>query len=257
MKKMNLWSRTVGGLGQAWAIAAKDLRTYYFNPPMVMFGLMMPILLFFSFSVRRGVDLSPQTGITHLMSMILFFTASTAGPVILILERRTRTLDRLMTAPLSMGCLLFGKMLVGVVFAVGVTLIPLIIGLAVFHINVQNPALLVGAIILSAMSFSALGVWFGSFPVRSLGTVMMPSTLLRWPLLFVSGIFIPLARMPVWARIVSYLSPLTYAHDAVKHAVSGSGSQPAALDMMFLPAFLVLFLLLAIRLYRRVRRLGY
>jgi len=247
----------MGGLSQAWAIAAKDLRTYYFNPPMVMFGLIMPVLLFFSFSVRRGADLSPQTGIMHLTSMILFFTASTAGPVILILERRTRTLDRLMTAPLSMACLLFGKTLVGVVFAMSVALIPLIIGLAVFHLEVQNPVLLGGAIILSAMSFSALGVWFGSFPARSVGTVMMPSTLLRWPLLFVSGIFIPLARMPVWARIVSYLSPLTYAHDAIKHAVSGSGSQPAVLDMMALPAFLILFLFLAVQLYRRVRKLGY
>ena len=156
-----------------------------------------------------------------------------------------------------MAYLLLGKALVGVVFAVGVALIPLVIGLAILHIKIHNPVLLGGAIILSAMSFSALGVWFGSFPARSVGTVMMPSTLLRWPLLFVSGIFIPLARMPVWARIVSYLSPLTYAHDAVKHAVSGSGSQPVVLDMMVFPAFLVLFLFLAVRLYRRVRRLGY
>ena len=256
MKKMSFWSRTVGGLGQAWAIAAKDLRTYYFNPPMLMFGLIMPVLLFFSFSMRRG-DLSREMGVMHLMSMALFFTSSTAGPVILILERRTRTLDRLMTAPLSISCLLFGKTLVGVVFALGVALAPLIVGLAVFHIEVQNPAFLGGAIILSAMSFSALGVWFGSFPARSVGTVMMPSTLLRWPLLFISGIFIPLRRLPVWARAVSYLSPLTYAHDAVKHAVNGSGVQPIALDVLILPVFLMLFLFLAVRLYRRVRRLGY
>ena len=257
MKTAGFWNRTAGGLGQAWAIVAKDLRTYYFNPPMIMFGLLMPVLLFFSFSVRRGVDVSSQTGIAHLMSMILFFTASTAGPVILILERRTRTLDRLMTAPLSMTCLLFGKILVGVVFAVGIALVPIVIGLAVFHLKVQNPALLGGAIILSAMSFSALGVWFGSFPARSVGTVMMPSTLLRWPLLFVSGIFIPLERLPVWGRIISRLSPLTYAHDAVMHSISGSGSQSAVLDMLILPVFLILFLFLSVRLYRRVRRLGY
>jgi len=257
MKKMNLWSQTTGGLGQAWAIAAKDLRTYYFNPPMLMFGLIMPVLLFFSFSVRRGADLSPQTGIMHLTSMVLFFTASTAGPVILILERRTRTLDRLMTAPLSMACLLLGKALVGVIFAVGVALIPLIIGLAFFHIQIHNPALLVAAIVLSALSFSALGIWFGSFPARSVGVVMMPSTLVRWPLLFISGIFIPLKRLPAWLRTVSYISPLTYAHDAVKHGISGSGSQSAVLDILILPAFMIVFLFLAVRLYRRVRKLGY
>ncbi|MBD3182000.1 hypothetical protein GF312_06900 [Candidatus Poribacteria bacterium] len=257
MKKVSIWSRTIGALGQAWAIAVKDLRTYYFNPPMVMFGLIMPVLLFFSFSVRRGTELSPQLGIINLSSMILFFTASTAGPVILILERRTRTMDRLMTAPLSMSCLLFGKAMVGLVFAVSVDLIPIIIGITIFKVRIQNPPLLAGAVILSAMSFSALGVWFGSFPVRSVGNVMMPSTLLRWPLLFVSGIFIPLSNLPKWVRVVSYISPLTYAHDAIKHAVTGSGSQSLILDMMILPFFLVLFLLLAIRLYRRVRKLGY
>jgi len=256
MKKMSFWKRMIGNLGQIWAITTKDLRTYYFNPPMIMFGLAMPVLLFFSFSMRRA-GMSRQMGIMHLMSMILFFTASTAGPVILILERRTRTLDRLMTAPLSMGSLLFGKMLVGVLFAVSVTLVPLIIGLTIFHIEIQNPILLLAAIILSAMSFSALGIWFGSFPARSVGAVMMPSTLLRWPLLFVSGIFIPLERMPVWARTIARISPLTYAHDAVTHAINGSGYQSATLDMLLLPVFMILFLFLAVRLYRRVRRLGY
>ena len=256
MKKISLWSRTTGWLSQAWAIALKDLRTYYFNPPMLMFGLIMPVLLFFSFSMRRA-DLTREMGIMHLLSMTLFFTSSTAGPVILILERRTRTLDRLMTAPLFMSCLLFGKTLVGVAFAVAVALIPLIIGLAFFHIQIHNPALLAAAIALSALSFSALGIWFGSFPARSVGVVMMPSTLVRWPLLFISGIFIPLERLPVWLRPVSYISPLTYAHDAVKHGINGSGNQSALLDMLVLPAFLIVFLLLAVRLYRRVRRLGY
>ena len=256
MKKTSLWIRTIGGLGQAWAIAAKDLRTYYFNPPMIMFGLIMPVLLFFSFSMRRA-DLTHEMGIIHLLSMTLFFTSSTAGPVILILERRTRTLDRLMTAPVSMSCLLFGKTLVGVVFAVVVALIPLIIGLVFFHIQIYNPVLLGSAIVLSALSFSALGIWFGSFPAKSVGVVMMPSTLVRWPLLFISGIFIPLERLPVWLRPVSYISPLTYAHDAVKHGINGAGNQSAGLDILILPAFMTMFLFLAVRLYRRVRKFGY
>ena len=61
----------------------------------------------------------------------------------------------------------------------------------------------------------------------------------------------------IWLRPVSYISPLTYAHDAVKHGINGSGNQSALLDMLVLPAFLIVFLLLAVRLYRRVRRLGY
>lgn len=257
MNKTGFWNRIMSGFMKAWAITAKDLRVYYFNPPMIMFGFLLPVLLFFSFSVRRGAQMTAEVGIINLISMILFFTASTAGPVVLVMERRTHTLDRLMTAPISMFSLLSGKMLVGVVFAVAVALIPFAIGMLVLNVDIQNPVLLGAVIVLSAMSFSALGIWFGSFPVRSVGSVMMPSTLLRWPLLFISGIFIPIKSMPAWARIISYISPLTYAHDAVEYSIRGTAVQPIALDILLLPASMMLFLLFAIRLYRRVRKLGY
>jgi len=54
---------------------------------------------------------------------------------------------------------------------------------------------------------------FGSIPTRNPGNVAMPSLLLRWGLLFVSGVFVPLAEMAPVARALAYLSPLTYAQD--------------------------------------------
>ena len=60
---------------------------------------------------------------------------------------------------------------------------------------------------------------------------MMPSTLVRWPLLFISGIFIPLGEMAPWTRALAYLSPLTVV--------------------------LLVFLVLAARMHRRSRALGY
>ena len=85
----------------------------------------------------------------------------------------------------------------------------------------------------------------------------MPSTLLRWPLLFISGIFIPLEQMGPWARAVSYLSPLTYAQDMIHHAVLGTGVQSIALDVSILALLLILFLGMALKLQRRIRTLGY
>ena len=35
----------------AWAIAAKDMRTYYTQPPSIMFGILFPFTLFLAFTI--------------------------------------------------------------------------------------------------------------------------------------------------------------------------------------------------------------
>lgn len=242
-------------VAQAWAITVKDVRVYYLTPPVIMFGLLMPFFMFFSFSVRRGM--APQAGVARLLAMTTFFTASSAGPVIIPLERRVRTYDRLLAAPLSLVTILVGKSLVGALFGITVSLVPLIAGLVVFGISIADPLLLPVSVILSAGVFATLGVLLASGSAQSPGQVMMPSTFLRWPLLFISGIFVPLEQMASWVRAISYLSPLTYAQDLLNHAVLGSGVQHPLLDAVVLACLMTLFLIPALKLHDRSRRLGY
>jgi ABC-2 type transport system permease protein len=240
---------------QAWTVAVKDVRVYYLTPPMIMFGLLLPFFLFFSFSVKR--DIGAEVGLARLLALTTFFTASSAGPVIIPLERRTGTYDRLLAAPMSMATLLLGKTLVGAFFAGAVALVPLLISWLGFGVTVSDPGLLVTGVVLGGLAFSAFGLAFASIPARSVGSIMMPSTLVRWPLLFISGIFIPLADMASWARALAYLSPLTYAQDLLNHAVLKAGYLPIWLDVAVLPVLLVVFLLPAAWLHHRSRVLGY
>lgn len=246
--------RVLAEAEQAWVIAVKDVRVYYLQPPMIMFGLIMPFFIFFSFSVGRGLD--PATSVARLLAMTTFFTASSAGPVILPLERRTRTYDRLLVAPVSPVTVLLGKSLVGTFFGIVVALVPLLLGLAFFRTAVTDPVLLAVGLIGGSLAFSALGILFASTPTQSPGAIMMPSTLLRWPLLFISGIFVPLPDMAPWARVLSFVSPLTYTQDLFNHALLGSGAQSLALDLVALPVCLVLFLISALRLHDLGRRRG-
>jgi ABC-2 type transport system permease protein len=85
----------------------------------------------------------------------------------------------------------------------------------------------------------------------------MPSTLLRWGLLFVSGVFIPLTEMGPMARTIAYLSPLTYAQDLMNHAIGGRGLIHPALDFGILIVSIVIFILPSIRMHQRARQLGY
>lgn len=242
-------------LAQAWTVAVKDVRVYYLTPPMIMFGLLMPFFMFFSFSVKR--EMGPEMGVARLLALTTFFTASSAGPVIIPLERRLGTYDRLLAAPMSLLTLLLGKSMVGAFFSIVVSVVPLAAGLIAFQAAIANPWLLASGVILSSIAFSTFGLAFGSIPARSVGDIMMPSTLLRWPLLFISGIFIPLEEMAPWARALSYLSPLTYAQDLMNHAVPGMGLLSPWLDLAVLLLSGVLFLVPSVKMHQRSRRLGY
>ena len=85
----------------------------------------------------------------------------------------------------------------------------------------------------------------------------MPSTLLRWGLLFISGVFIPLSEMSPVARSLAYLSPLTYAQDLMNFAVLGDSLLDPWLDIGVLLLTAVLFLLPSFKLHQRGRVLGY
>jgi len=235
-------------------VAVKDVRVYYLKAPMIMFGLLLPFFLFFSFSVRRQIG--AEVGLTRLLALTTFFTASSAGPVIIPLERRSGTYDRLLAAPMSLATLLLGKTLVGAFFALATSIAPLLVGVLVMRVVVANAGLLLVGVVLASLAFSAFGLLFGSIPTRSVGSIMMPSTLVRWPLLFISGIFIPLAEMAPWTRALAYLSPLTYAQDLMNHAVLGTGDLNPWLDLALLPVVLLVFLVLAARMHHRSLVLG-
>jgi len=245
-------------LAQAWAVAVKDVRVYYLTPPMIMFGLLLPFFLFFTFSIKREVGM--EVGLARLLALTTFFTASSAGPVIVPMERRTGTYGRLLAAPMSLVTLLLGKTLVGAFFAIGVSMAPLLVGLLGLQVTLANAWLLFVTIVFASLTFSAFGLLFGSIPTSSataVGSIMMPSTLVRWPMLFISGIFIPLGEMAPWVRAVAHLSPLTYGQDLMNHAVMGMGLLNPWLDLTLLLVSGILFLVLSVWMHRRSRRLGY
>ena len=249
------WLRRIQDeLAQAWAIVVKDVKVYYLRPGMIMFGFLMPFFMFFSFSVRREMEASQA--VARLLALTTFFTAAAAGPFIIPLERRLGTYDRLLAAPMSLLTLLLGKTAVGAFFAIMVSTFALLVGVTAFGATVAHPGLLLAGVLLGAFAFSALGLIFGSIPTRNPGDVQMPSTLLRWGLLFVSGVFIPLEEMAPAARAVAYLSPLTYAQDLMNHAVPGKGLLSPWLDLTVLLVVGVLFLVPSLALHRRARRLG-
>jgi len=247
--------RIIDEVSQAWTVAVKDMRVYYLKPGMIMFGLMMPFFMFFSFSVRR--EMAAAQGVARLLALTTFFTAASTGPFVIPLERRLGTYDRLLAAPMSLFSLLLGKITVGAFFAIAVSVVALVVGVTVFGATVSSPGFLMAGVIIGSFSFSTLGLIFGSIPTRNPGDVQMPSTLLRWGLLFISGVFVPLTEMGGVARALAYVSPLTYAQDLMNYAVLDAGLLNPWLDVIVLLVGCAVFLVPSLLMHRRSRQLGY
>jgi ABC-type polysaccharide/polyol phosphate export permease len=85
----------------------------------------------------------------------------------------------------------------------------------------------------------------------------MPNTPQRWGLLFISGVFVPLAEMGEVARALAYLSPLTDAQDLMNHPVLNAGLLNPGLDLIVLLLGCAVFLDPALLMHRRSRQLKY
>jgi len=235
----------------SWAIAKKDMRVYYLKPSVLMFGIMFPLFMFLSFAVGRNVPAASL--VPGLTAITIFFSSSSIGPAVIPTERRTKTFERLVSAPISFYTILFGKTLGGLVFSAAIALVPLLIGLAWFGTNIAGPLALVLGVGLSSFSFAAMGIMFASYPTENPGDVMMMLNFIRLPLLFISGVFIPLGAMPDWGRVLAIVSPLTYSNDLIRHGLEGASCYSTAVDSTILVFSAALFLAVGMRLHGRYR----
>ncbi|MEJ2294244.1 MAG: ABC transporter permease, partial [Candidatus Lokiarchaeota archaeon] len=106
VKKSNLRA-VLTQLKRSVAISKKDLRIYYNKGPVVIQGILFPIMLFLAFTIGRVIV--PLYIISGLMTMVLFLTSTSIGPVVFPWETRQKTLERLITCPISIKTILLGS----------------------------------------------------------------------------------------------------------------------------------------------------
>jgi ABC-2 type transport system permease protein len=172
------------------------------------------------------------------------------SPVVAPWETQARTLERLASCPVAVWTILFGDALASFIFGAAISIVPVVVGLGA-GVSIVHPFIMVLSIVLAAFCFSSLALLLSFPPSSSPATTMMLSSLVKFPLVFISGIFIPLSQLPVWGRGVSYISPLTYFTDIGRSCFQGEGHLPLAVDFAVLIAFTALFLVVAIKLHQR------
>jgi ABC-2 type transport system permease protein len=185
-----------------------------------------------------------------LIGVTVFFTCSAMSPIIFPLESSARTLERLISCPVSVWTILLGDLLASALTGLIITIIPVVIALAL-GVSFTQPVVLLVGIILSALCFSAMALIFSIPATSSPAPIQMLSTLIKFPLMFISGIFIPLSQLPEVARVISFISPLTYFSDLARGAMGGTSYYTPLINLLVIIAFTVVFWIVAVSLHSR------
>lgn len=231
---------------RVWAICCKDIKVYYMKGPIVLMGVVFPLFLWIAFYAGRGFGV--REGIPSLLILTLFFTSSSVTPVIPPWETRQKTLEMLLSRPITITTVLAGDMAASTLFGLLFSIPPIVIGL-LMGVAPSNPVYLVGMILLSSLGFSALGMIFAALPTDVPADVILLANTIKLPLIFVSGVLIPLEKMPGWASPIALASPLTYPADFFKWLYF-KGSLDIGLDASATLLIVLALLLVAIKLHR-------
>jgi ABC-2 type transport system permease protein len=228
-------------------IAEKDMKIYFFKGPNLTFGLLLPMVLYLAFAIGRTVD--SAFAVPGIVAIAAFFGAGAIQAVSLPLERRTGSFNSLVTAPISLFTIMLGKTLAGFFF--GIVLSSIYAAIMIPFSPLQHLPLFVLGVIVSSFMFSAFGLLL-SAPFKDIPQAMPPATVVRIAMVFLAGVFSPIALLPTALQIIAYAIPLTYSVGALRQAWSGSiDLQSFFVNSSIQIIFAIIFLVAATKILQR------
>jgi len=237
-----MWRYNLRGI---YYIALKDMRTYYFKPPSVSWGIVFPIVWILAFYLRNPQGFEEL--VPGLIAMTILFSTTAAEAVVINFELRLGSLERLLLAPISLPAILLGKVLGGAIFGLMMTLIVTTGSVVVLELN-PNLLYLILIIIPSLLVFSSLGALLCVL-VKEVFEAQTLLNLPRFIMIFLCGVVYPVSAMPAVLQYLAYVMPLTYTVDGLQRSFSASSSMMIVFaDTLVLIGFFILFIFPAIKL---------
>jgi ABC-2 type transport system permease protein len=221
------------------SILAKDMRTYYLKPPNVSWGLIFPLAWTGMFFVRSGSGLERiPTLLPGVVAVSVLFGTTSMLAVTVTFEKKNRSFERLLLAPLPLELLMLAKTSGAILFGMANAFVPVFMATFLADLSGLAWGTFIPAVALIALASTFLGL-FIAVAVSEVFEAQTFSNFLRFPMIFLCGLFFPIAKLPVFLRPLSYALPLTYGADLLHGSVHGGHSMPFALDLAVLGAFCV------------------
>ena len=185
-----------------------------------------------------------------MMAMFATF-GMIGGAAVLIEERQSGTLRRLLVMPINKGSIIVGKML-GILLA-GLLQMSLLIGVSALAFGVpwgNSPAAIIVMVLTFALAITSLGMMMAALTktlaqANALGTVIVLS------ISALGGAWWPLEIVPDWMQTLGRVSPMSWAMDGFQDIITrGLGVTAVLPEVGVLLAFTVVFLFVGIWRFR-------
>jgi ABC-2 type transport system permease protein len=235
-----------------WNILGKDIRTYYLKPPNISWGIVFPLAWTGMFFVRSGQGLeSIQSLLPGVVAVSILFGTTSMLAVTVTFEKKNASFDRLLLAPLPLELLMLAKTSGAILFGTLNAFVP--VAMAAFFTDLSG--LMWGIFLPTVLLIAIASAFLGLFIAVSVSEVFEAQTFsnfFRFPMIFLCGLFFPIANLPVFLRPLSYVLPLTYGVDLLHGAIRAQNALSYALDFAIITFFcLVLFVMSLRNIHRR------
>jgi len=231
----------------------RELKKFWRMKSRIIGTLAMP-LLFLTF-LGLGFNRTPISGMPQgvnyihflvpgIVGMSMLFSSAFAG-LSVMWDREFGFLKEIMVAPVSRVSIVLGRIAGGITTGIiqGMMII-LISSIAGFRM--KSALLFLVALvflILIASTFIGLGLIFASLMKDMQGFNLIMNFVI-FPIFFMSGALFPVANLPHWLQVISYIDPLTYGIDGLRGTLIGFHYLPIGLSFLVLVGYSVFMVLL-------------
>jgi len=243
-------------LQQFMKLTSTELRLFWREPIAMFFTFIFPVFfLFLTMEVFIPGDVPKAIVINYvapsLMVLIIASTAIYGVPLTIVSYRHIKFLKRLKGSPVTpltiLGSLALANFIITVLGIAGLTAVAML----VYDARLAgSPLFFLAGFVLAFLSLAAIFLFIPGV-ARSERTAIAISQIIFFPVMFFSGVFIPLDMLPDWiARYLSPFIPVTYAVELLQGLWLGTPLSDLVREVLILLGVLCLGLLIAARTFR-------
>ncbi len=234
-----------------WNIVVKDFRTYYLKPPNISWGLIFPLAWTGMFFIKSGRGLESISSILPgVIALSILFGTTSLLAVTVTFEKKNRSFERLLLAPIPLELLMLAKTAGAILFGVVNAFVPILMAVFLVDLGHVDWLVFVPAVLLISVASTFLGL-FIAVAVSEVFEAQTFSNFFRFPMIFLCGLFFPISALPFFLKPLAFALPLTYGADMLHGAIHGGNIMPYPLDLAILAAFCLGLFLASLRNIKR------
>jgi ABC-2 type transport system permease protein len=211
----------------------------------LFFSIMFPIMMLFIFgSIFGGSNYVPTMTAAFIMTNGIIGLTSTNTEF-----KRRGIIRRLSITPLTKIDWVLGCILSQTLLNLLLTGIMIGIGWAAFGIRVIPDPLTILMIFFGSVMFSGIGMAL-SGSIKDVEAASAIGNVISYPMMFLSGVFVPLSIMPSTMQAISKFIPLTYFSNGLKASIITKSIDSILVNMGVVAALAVVFIVIGVLLTR-------